>query len=181
MSARSFCVVLLVGVVVVAVAGCGANITPPAAGPEQICGAEHFATPFTGVDPCAAEQVLTAAVAAVFGYRPSEQLDQRAALQAARALLDAGFADRAEPAALVWAPVSAAQWQQWRAEATTLTTTAWVTSDDHPADTAISAHRVLAVALQPAGQPPLRWAVYATAARGSDRAAWLLSGLEVAG
>ncbi|MGY1898401.1 hypothetical protein [Nocardia gipuzkoensis] len=133
------------------------------------------------MDPCSIEQVLAAAVGAVFGYRPSEQADQRAAFRGARALLDARFAERAEPAALVWAPVTTAQWQQWRTDATTLTTTARVTSDDHPADTATSAHRVLAVGLQPTGQPPIRWAVYGHATRTTAGSPWLLSGLEVAG
>ncbi|MER7450387.1 hypothetical protein ABTW96_08870 [Nocardia beijingensis] len=131
------------------------------------------------MNPCSIEQVLAAAVEAVFGYHPSEQADQRAAWRAARALLDPGFAERAEPAVLVWAPVTATQWQQWRTDATTLTTTARVTSDDHPADTATSAHRVLAVQLQPTGQPPIRWAVYAHATRTTAGSAWLLSGLEV--
>ncbi|WP_157227966.1 hypothetical protein [Nocardia asiatica] len=172
---------LFIGVVAVTVAGCGAAITAPAADSEQLCRAEHFATPFTSVDPCSPAQVMTAAVTVVFGYRPSEQVDQRAALRAARALLDPGFAERAEPAAVVWAPVTTAQWQQWRTDATTITTTARVTSDDHPADTATSVHRVLAVELQPTGQLPIRWAVYAYTTRTSDRSAWLLSGLEVTG
>ncbi|MGY2087905.1 MULTISPECIES: hypothetical protein [Nocardia] len=180
MRARTLTPALFIGVVAVAGAGCGATTTPQAAGSEQRCQADRFATPFTSVDPCSPEQVLTAAVAAVFDYRPSEQADQRAALRVARALLDPGFAERAEPAALVWAPVTAAQWQQWRATATTITTTARVTGDDHPADTATTAHRVLAVELQPTGQPPIRWTVYARVTRATDRSGWLLSGLEVA-
>ncbi|MFR9769365.1 hypothetical protein [Nocardia sp. SC052] len=178
MRARTLTPALFIGVVAVTGAGCGA--TPQAASSEQRCQADRFATPFTRVDPCSPEQVLTAAVAAVFGYRPSEQADQRATLRAARPLLDSGFAERAEPAALVWSPVNAEQWQQWRATATTITTTARVTGDDHPADTATTAHRVLAIELQPTGQPPIRWTVYARTTRTTDRSGWLLSGLEVA-
>jgi hypothetical protein len=170
---------LFIGLLAVTGAGCAATTTPQTAGSEPLCQADRFATPFTSVDPCSPEQVLTAAVAAVFDYRPSEQADQRATLRAARPLLDPGFAERAEPAALVWAPVTAEQWQQWRATATTITTTARVTGDDHPADTATTAQRVLVVELQPTGQPPIRWAVYAHATRTTAGSAWLVSGLEV--
>lgn len=158
-------------------AGCAANTATPSG--ETHCRAANFAAPFGEVDPCSAEAVLAAAVTAVFGYRPSEHPDQRAAFRAARPLMDPGFAQRAEPAALVWAPVSATQWQQWRADATALAVSARVTSDDHPADTPKTASRVLAVELEARNQPPIRWAVYAHATRTTAGSAWLLSGLEV--
>ncbi|MBF6339752.1 hypothetical protein IU450_28255 [Nocardia abscessus] len=158
-------------------AGCAANTATPNG--ELPCRAARFAPPFGAVDPCSAEAVLTAAVTAVFGYRPSEHLDQRGAFRVARPLMDSGFAQRAQPAALVWAPVSAMQWHQWRTDATTLAASARVTSDDHPADTATAVSRVLAVELEPSNQPPVRWAVYAHATRTTAGSAWLLSGLEV--
>ncbi|WP_067473528.1 hypothetical protein [Nocardia amamiensis] len=158
-------------------AGCATNMPTPS--DEQRCRAADFAPPFGEVDPCSADAVLTAAVTTVFGYRPSEHPDQRAAFRAARPLMDPGFAQRAEPAALVWAPVSATQWQQWRTDAATIAASARVTSDDHPADTVTTAHRVLAVALEARNQPPIRWAVYAHATRTTAESAWLLTGLEV--
>ncbi|MEV6140492.1 hypothetical protein AB0L63_31520 [Nocardia sp. NPDC051990] len=158
-------------------AGCAANTATLSDEPH--CRAADFAPPFGEVDPCSAESVLAAAVTTVFGYWPSEHPDQRVAFRAARLLMDSAFAQRAEPAALVWAPVSATQWQQWRNDATTIAASARVTSDDHPADTATTASRVLAVELEPRNQPPIRWAVYAHATRTTTGSAWLLSGMEV--
>lgn len=160
-------------------AGCAANPPQPTVNNEQQCGTVSFAPPFDTVDPCSVEAVLTAAVSTVFGYRPSEHADARVAFRAARALMDPGFAERAESAAVVWAPVSANQWQQWRNTATTITTTARVSSDDHPSDTATTASRVLGVELQPGEQSPIRWAVYAHATRTTTGSVWVLSGMEV--
>lgn len=159
--------------------GCSANTPHPGANTEQHCRPVSFAPPFATVDPCSVDAVLIAAVSAVFGYRPSEHADARVAFRAARALMDPGFAERAESAAVVWAPVSAAQWQQWRSAATTITTTVRVSSDDHPTDTATAASRVLGVELQPGDQSPIRWAVYAHATRTTAGAVWVLSGMEV--
>ncbi|WP_433678328.1 hypothetical protein [Nocardia sp. CA-119907] len=131
------------------------------------------------MDPCSAESVLTAAVSAVFGYRPSEDPDQRAAFRSARTVMDPVFAQRAEPAALVWAPVSVTQWQRWRTDATTIAVFVRVTGDDHPADTATTVSRVLAVALEPRNEALIRWEVYAQATRATAGSAWLLSGMEV--
>ncbi|WP_329410767.1 hypothetical protein OG563_00325 [Nocardia vinacea] len=160
-------------------AACAANPSHPAANDETQCRTVSFAPPFGTVDPCSAEAVLAATVSTVFGYRPSEQTDARVAFRAARVLMDPGFAERAESASLVWAPVSPTQWQQWRGSATAITTSAHITSDDHPTDTATTASRVLGVDLQPGDQPPIRWAVYAHATRTTAGSAWVLSGLGV--
>ncbi|WP_327097020.1 hypothetical protein OIE68_45375 [Nocardia vinacea] len=158
-------------------AGCAADSAAPSDEPH--CRAADFAAPFSEVDPCSAESVLTAAVRTVFAYRPSEQLDQREAFRAARPLMSSAFAQRGEPAALVWAPIGVTQWQQWRIDATTVAVSARVSSDDHPADTATTASRVLAVQLEPRNQPPIRWAIYAHASRTTAVSAWVLSELEV--
>ncbi|WP_063043323.1 hypothetical protein [Nocardia pseudovaccinii] len=157
---------------------CAANTPQPVANDERNCRAVRFAPPFAAVDPCSADAVLTEVVRAVFSYRPSEHADQRVAFRAARTLMDPGFASRAEPAALVWAPVSPTQWQQWRTAATTITASVHMSSDDRPTDTATTASRVLGVDLQPGDQPPIRWAVYANATR-TAAAAWALSGIQV--
>ncbi|WP_378741192.1 hypothetical protein [Nocardia brasiliensis] len=136
--------------------------------------------PGTGeIDVCSAEAVLFAAVEAIFGYRPIEQPDQRAAFRAARELIEPGFAEQAEPSALVWAPISAAQWQHWRRDGIEITTLVRLTCDDHPPDTPTRAARVLGVDIRPAEQPLIGIAVYARAARTTTAAAWLLTGLEV--
>ncbi|MGO4613027.1 hypothetical protein AB4305_03625 [Nocardia sp. 2YAB30] len=162
-----------------ATAGCAANTPPPADSDEQHCQAASFVQPFGEVDPCSAEAVLTAAVTAAFSYRPSGHADQRVSFRAARPLMDPRFAARAESAALVWAPVSATQWQQWRTDDVTITVSARVTRDDHPTDTATTASRVLAIDFEPSNQPQIRWAVYGHATRTTAASAWLLSGMEV--
>ncbi|WP_327116498.1 hypothetical protein OHB12_04760 [Nocardia sp. NBC_01730] len=169
----------VVGMAAVVAGGCSANTTLPVSSNEHLCRKAGFASPFSDVDACTADATLTAAVHAVFSYRPGEQGDQRAAFRAARPLMDPRFAERAEPAALVWAPVSVTQWQQWRTDAVTITAVARVTSDDHSADTATSASRVLAVELASSDQSAIGFSVYAHATRTSAGAAWLLSGLEV--
>ncbi|WP_068027340.1 hypothetical protein [Nocardia mexicana] len=153
----------------------------PEPGPEPGgCTAAAFPAPFTDVDPCSAEAVLTAATAAVFSYRPAEQTDQRAAFRTARLLMDPGFATRTEPAAMVWAPITGALWQQWTTSGTTVTATARVTGDDHPADTATTSARVLTVTARPSdGGTPLHFTVYTHATRPNPAAGWQLSGLEV--
>ncbi|WP_406279381.1 hypothetical protein OH799_11885 [Nocardia sp. NBC_00881] len=160
-------------------AGCAAITHQQSSADEQRCRASSFALPFGEVAPCSVEAVMTAAVTTVFSYRPSEHADQRVAFRAARSLMDPRFADRAESAALVWAPVSADQWQQWRSDAVSIAASARVTSDDHPTDTATTASRVVAVGLEPGNQPPIMWTVYARATRTTAASAWLLSGMEV--
>ncbi|WP_433709701.1 hypothetical protein ACQP2U_24890 [Nocardia sp. CA-084685] len=160
-------------------AGCAATTPQPMTNDEQECTAIVFAPPFAMVDPCSVDAVLTAAVTAVFSYRPSEHTDARVTFRAARALMDPRFAERAESAALVWAPLSATQWQQWHTTATPIIASAGVSSDDHPTDTATTADRVLAVDLQPGDLPPISWAVYAHATRTTAASGWVLSGLEV--
>ncbi|WP_068056377.1 hypothetical protein [Nocardia xishanensis] len=147
--------------------------------PDQ-CRADRFAAPYNELDPCRAEAVLAAAVTAIFGYRPREHADPRAAFRVAYPLMDPRFANQAEPSALVWAPITAEQFQRWQHDGIELTTTVRITSDDHPADTATTASRVLAVSLQPHDQVGIEFAVYAHASRASESAAWLLSGMEVA-
>ncbi|MEU7765049.1 hypothetical protein AB0B25_07995 [Nocardia sp. NPDC049190] len=159
--------------------GCATNTPSPTASAEQHCRATSFVPSFGEVDSCSVEAVLTVAVSAVFSYRPSDSADQRGSFRAARPLMDSRFAEHAEYAALVWAPVSATQWQQWRTNVTTITAAARVTSDDHPADTATAASRVLAIELEPSDQPPISWAVYTRATRANAASAWLLSGMEV--
>lgn len=157
--------------------GCTAA-APPTTSADHGC--ERFASPYEAVDPCSVEAVLTAAVTTLFSYRPSVDIERRAGFRAARPLMDPRFADRAEPAAQLWAPITPALWQQWRTTNTEIMTKAWITNDDHPADSPTAAGRVMAVELHPVGQPRFGWVVYARAGRADARAAWLLTGLEVA-
>ncbi len=146
---------------------------------ETGCGAASFAAPFEYVDPCDAEQVLTAAVTAVFGYRPDVHADPRDALDTARPVLDDRFAADAAASALVWSPVTAAVWQQWRSERVPVETSARMLPDDHPPDTATRVARVVRVDIAAPVSDPEVFAVYATATRAGSSMAWRLSGLQV--
>ncbi|WP_067837283.1 hypothetical protein [Nocardia lijiangensis] len=173
---------VLVVAVTLGLAACSSTPVDTTLATPAPCRADRFASPFHELDPCQAEAVLTAAVSTIFGYRPREHADPRAAFRAASALMDPRFAERAEPAALVWSPITAEQFQRWQHEGVELATTVRITADDHPAATATAtaASRVLAVTVQPEDQPGIEFAVYAHASRASDASAWLLTGMEVA-
>ncbi|WP_433664652.1 hypothetical protein ACQPW1_22430 [Nocardia sp. CA-128927] len=160
--------------------GCGQEYDT---GAEVTCSAARFAPPHHNVDPCSGEEVLQAAVAAIFGYEPTVHADPRAAFRTAMPLMTPEFADRAEAAAPVFSPITAATWQQWRTDAVTVTTSARLTDDDHPADTASAISRVLAVDLRPSDDSTtaVDFAVYTHASRTSSAGAWLVSGMEVLG
>lgn len=143
------------------------------------CGTEGLESATGRTDVCSAESVLLAAVETIFGYRPSDQPDQRAAFRAAGDLIAPSFAEQAEPSALVWAPISAQQWQHWHRDGIDIATLVRLTRDDHPPDTSTSTGRVLSVELRPADQPPIGFTVYARAGRTTTSAAWQLTGLEV--
>ncbi|WP_280443414.1 hypothetical protein [Nocardia brasiliensis] len=161
------------------VGGCSTHTVAeqPTAVPE--CATPGLDSNQATVDRCSAESVLSTAITTIFGYSPREQADQRIAFRTARELMTPGFAQQGEPAALVWAPITVAQWQQWRVGGIEIAAAVRLTRDDHPPDTATTAHRVLAVQLQPGDQASIRFAVYARAIRATTTAAWRLSGLEV--
>ncbi|WP_435592140.1 hypothetical protein [Nocardia sp. bgisy118] len=171
--------VITAAVVLSSLAGCSSTTPDTTAPTPYQCRADRFAPPFHELDPCQAEAVLTAAVSTIFGYRSREHADQRGAFRAAYPLMDPRFADQAEPSALVWAPITAEQFQAWQRDDTELTTSVRVSEDDHGPDTATTADRVLAVSVEPAGQARIVFAVYAHAWRVSASSAWLLTGLQV--
>ncbi|MBF6125540.1 hypothetical protein [Nocardia brasiliensis] len=158
--------------------------SPQPAAEHQPAAVAECATPgieasVAGVDRCSAESVLRAAITTIFSYRPHEQPDQQVAFGFARELMTPSFAHQAQPAALVWAPITTEQWQHWRADGIAITAAVRLTRDDHPPDTATSTHRVLSVQLQPGDEPFVVFGVYARATRASTTASWLLAGLEV--
>jgi len=159
--------------------GCVSEGSEPGPPLTVHCRAESFPPPHQEVDPCLPEAVLTAAVTAIFTYRPGEHADQRAAFRTAAPMLTGDLAAEGELWALVWAPITAEQWQWWRDEDTALTTTVRVTDDDHPADAATTASRVLAVELASGDRQPIEFAVYAHSRRAGRDSAWLLAGLQV--
>lgn len=159
-------------------AACGQQPYPDI---ESDCTAPRFAPPHEHVDPCVGEDVLEAAVATIFRYEPSTQADARTAFGAATPLLSADFVERGESAALVFAPITATTWQQWRAGAVSVATTVRVSRDDHPRDTATTLARVLAVELYPSDSTAMVFSVYAHASRTSSSGGWRLSAMEVSG
>ncbi|MBB5916861.1 hypothetical protein BJY24_005773 [Nocardia transvalensis] len=144
------------------------------------CATGGFAAPFDHVDGCSPDAVLAAATATIFGYRPVDDPDQRAAFRRATPLLDPDYARLGEPAATVLAPVTAEVWQQWAAAGVTVATAVEVTDEDHPPDTGTHAARVLTVTLEPGDLgAPIRLVVRARAVRATPGAGWRLSALEV--
>ncbi|MGF6885947.1 hypothetical protein ABIA39_007540 [Nocardia sp. GAS34] len=160
----------------VAVTGCGHEY---ATAGEGVC-AVAFPAPYGLVNACSAPAVMAAATGAVFSYKPREQASPRAAFEAAEVLMDTDFATRAAPAAAVLAPITSATWQQWAVRDVTVTAEVQATRDDHPADTALTAARVLAVTQHPSDtSAPIAFTVYARAGRPNPLAAWRITGLEV--
>ncbi|MEU6190811.1 hypothetical protein [Nocardia sp. NPDC047038] len=168
-----------IATVAICATGCAAQLPASPTTGEINCHGKDFAAPFDQVDPCDAEQVLTAALGAIFGYQPGEQADPTEALASARALLEDRFAARAASSALVWAPVTTAVWQQWRTDRVQVATTARVLADDHPPDTATQVARVVTIDIDAPVSDPTAFAVYATATRDSVETQWLLSELQV--
>ncbi|MFF0458418.1 hypothetical protein [Nocardia africana] len=150
---------------------------------ENGCAGARFEAPFTAVDPCSAESVMSAALQTMFTYRPADGVDPRHAFDAAMPLLDPDFARSGAPAAIALAPVTPDMWQHWRGQHVTVTATARVTADDHPPDTASRAARVVTVSMQPSDTTPaLRLVVFAVAHRTQTSAGgrWLLANVQVA-
>ncbi|PPI93951.1 hypothetical protein C5F51_14380 [Nocardia nova] len=119
----------------------------------------------------------------MFTYRPAEGLDPRRAFEAATPLLEPEFARSGAPAATALAPVTPDMWGHWRDQHITVTASARATADDHPADTAARAARVVTVSMQPSdGTPPLRLVVFAVAhyTQTDEGVRWLLSNVHVA-
>lgn len=150
---------------------------------ENHCEIVGFEPPFAAVDPCSADSVTSAALATMLTYRPAEGLDPRRAFEAAKPLLEPEFARSGAPSAIALAPVTPDMWDGWRDQHVTVTATASTTADDHPADTASRAARVVTVNLQPSDNTPaLRLVVFAVAHRTQTSAGvrWLLSNVQVA-
>ncbi|WP_216917951.1 hypothetical protein [Nocardia noduli] len=169
--------VLLTALATTSITGCAAAATTTVDG--KICSADSFAAPFAATDPCDGEAVVTAALAAVFDYRPGEQADQRDAARTARPLLTPALAQQAESSAQAWGPVTAAQWQRWRADHTPVHTSVTVSRDDHPPDTVTAFARVAVVEIEAPDTTPITFPVYATLSRTAPTTGWFLSGLRV--
>ncbi|RRQ26157.1 hypothetical protein DK926_19350 [Rhodococcus sp. Eu-32] len=168
------------------VAGCGTSTDPAppttTAAPAPTCSAGI--DQFSRADLCDPEAVMTAALSALYSYHPATQTQKGVDIDSAATLLDPGYLDRLGVSYSALAPVTGNTWEQWKAEGATVTATAVVASDDHPADTGSEVARVVAVhqaVVDAAGTeteqlPPLT--IYTTAARTAS-GGWAVSGVNV--
>lgn len=171
---------------VAVLAGCGTFTDPAPSTTEQAPAPTCSAgiDQFSRADLCDPEAVMTAALEALYSYHPATQTQKGVDIDSAATLLDPGYLDRLGVSYSALAPVTGNTWEQWKAEQTTVEATAVVASDDHPADTAATAARVVAVhqsVLGAAGTeteqlPPL--AIYTVATRTAS-GGWAVSGVNV--
>lgn len=168
------------------VSGCGTSIdsgpstTTPAPAPACSAGIDQF----TRADLCDPEAVMTAALSAMYSYHPATQTQKGVDIDSAATLLDPDYLDRLGVSYSALAPVTGNTWEQWKADESTVTATAVVASDDHPADTDTAVARVVAVHQSVVGAdgtdteqlPPL--AIYTTATRTAS-GGWAVSGVNV--
>ncbi len=139
---------VLFAILLAGVAGCSAHDRPLI---TPTCGAEPFPPPHAQIPPCSAVDVLHGAVRTLYRLDPAGGLDPRVVFEAARPLMSGQFAVTAGPGVSMWSPITVTEWQTWVDDHLTVTSDVKVTADDHPADTATSTARVLAVHLTPKG------------------------------
>lgn len=171
-------VVLSVGLVLSAVGSCDGPGHRQDQG-EPRCAARPFLAPYSTVDPCAPEVVLTSAAEVIFSYRPDRQPDSGEAFLAAAPLIAPDYLNRIGVSAAALASTTASTWARWSALHIAVTATSHVTADDHPADTSNRVSRVIAVTQRPGDEPPHVLTVYMQATRDNVNLPWLVTGLEV--
>ncbi|WP_157101353.1 hypothetical protein [Nocardia shimofusensis] len=165
--------------VTLSTAACAVNTADAPMTDQSLCRASAFVAPFDQVDPCAGEDVLLAAVRALFTYRPLRQRDPAEAVRSASPLLDDHFAAQASTTVPVWVPIITARWQQLREKRAEIHPEVRLTADDHPPDTPTRLARVLGIEFDLPAEGVISFPVYATVTRAGDRHAWRLAGLQV--
>lgn len=171
---------------VAVLAGCGTSTDPAPPTTEQAPAPTCSAgiDQFTRADLCDPEAVMTAVLSALYSYHPATQTQKGVDIDSAATLLDPEYLTRLGISYSALAPVTGNTWDQWKAQNMTISAQAVVASDDHPADTAATAARVVAVhqsVLGAAGTeteqlPPL--AIYTVATRTAS-GGWAVSGVNV--
>ncbi|WP_037140506.1 hypothetical protein [Rhodococcoides fascians] len=168
------------------IVGCGTSTDPAlpttTAAPAPACSAGI--DQFSRADLCDPEAVMTAALSALYSYHPATQTQKGVDIDSAATLLDPAYLSRLGVSYSALAPVTGNTWEQWKAENATVTATAVVASDDHPADTDSTVARVVAVHQSVTGAdgteteqlPPL--AIYTTTTRTAS-GGWAVSGVNV--
>jgi hypothetical protein len=171
-------IVCLCASTAVAVSGCGQQDNGPAPAPPS-CTAPPFAMPYSAIDPCSPETVLTATASAIFSYQPAQQRDTAEAFQAAAPLIAPACLQQIGASANVLAPITATTWARWSALHIAVLATAQITADDHPPDTGHQVSRTVAITQHPGTETPRALTIYMQAARDATSSPWLITGLEV--
>lgn len=185
--------VLAAAAVCAVLAGCGddsstSSTTPTSvvAGPDSAASSEPPLTmqpgPTTQAEVCgngricSADQVIVSALEAVFTYRGTDISPADSAAARAGDLLSPQYRTAVDGTWSLLAPITGAQWAQWKANRATVTATADVLSDEHPPDTATSAARVATVTqtVTPGGQKLAPMTVWVVAKPGGS-AGWQLT------
>lgn len=137
--------------------------------------------PYSDVDQYQAEDVMRAAVTAMFSWRPATDASTRDAVVRARPLLDERYFERADQSFIALAPVTGAEWDRWAEAGASTQVRATLTEDAHPMDQQASRARVWDIAvdvIDPDGQTiaTKNFAVYAVV---TLMGVWRLSDLAV--
>ncbi|WP_330251455.1 hypothetical protein OG874_35755 [Nocardia sp. NBC_00565] len=164
-----------IGAMLLAVTGCAAR--DDVAIPAATCTAPPFPHPYTNVDPCAAEEVLTAAVTRIFS-QSSEKYDPATSFDAASPLLTDDYRERVGNSAIALGGQITSTLSEQRG-ATRVITTAHVAEDDHPPDTGGSVSRVITLDQHLGDGPAHHTSIYARVVRTDSKRPWLLDQLEV--
>lgn len=176
-----------VGIGVVAVlAGCGTSTDtgPTATAPEPAPACAAGIDQITRADLCDPEAVMTAALSALYSYHPATQTEKGVDIGSAATLLDPSYLQRLGVSYSALAPVTGNTWERWKADNQSVTATAVVASDDHPADTDTAVARVVAVhqSVHDSNGDEIEQlaplAIYTTAVR-TDSGGWAIDGVNV--
>jgi hypothetical protein len=138
-----------------------------------------FPAPYSAIDPCSAEAVLTLASRVMFTYQPDRQHDCATTFLTAAPLIEPDYLDRIGPSAAALVPITAATWEEWASRHIGVTATVRITADDRSADTGTQARRVIAVTQHPDSEPPRAFTAYMQATRTSDHSPWLVTDVEI--
>jgi len=143
------------------------------------CTAPVFPAPYTAVDPCSADAVLTSAARVMFTYQPDRQPDCAATFLTAGPLIEPDYLHRIGASAAALMPITVATWEEWASRHIGVTATVRITADDHSADTGTRARRVIAVTQHPDNEPPNAFTAYMQATRTGTHNPWLVTDMEI--
>ncbi|WP_433717320.1 hypothetical protein ACQP2U_43260 (plasmid) [Nocardia sp. CA-084685] len=171
-------VVIATALAVAVVTGCGHHESTPLV-PSTSSSAP--AAPPLRVDDRDPDAVLVAAAAQIYSWQPAQDPSAAAGFTRARALLDPTYIESVGATAAGLSQVTGATWDRWAAQHATVTATAHIGHDDHPADTATAHQRVVVITQHitlpnPAASEPDRVVVaYMIASRLGSTDRWRIS------